>query len=398
MSNSARHESAHLHVQGLATYIDDLPLTEGSLHAAPILSTVASGRILSLDLSAVLSSDGVRSVVTADDIPGDKLLSSFTHDEPVFANQRVEHIGQVLGLVVADTHLQARAAAQLAVLKVEADPPLLNARDAQSQNATVLPRVHVARGNSQAQMQYAPHHIQGQLEIGGQEHYYLEGQIAYALPQDNGEWLIHSSTQHPGEAQHWVAHALHIPLHQVRVLCRRMGGGFGGKETQSGHLAVWAAIAAQKTGQAVKSALEKEIGEVFDKPTAFTKIAALYAATPVATLQAWQAFHTVDDAAPRPTRPRNWCNWLSPNRSACSITISEALGTSTPTSMTVVLTNTPICPCTNSDMTAFFSACGMRECSKPIMTPGSASHRAWCVSVALRKSSASLSSISGHTQ
>ena len=258
MSNSARHESAHLHVQGLATYIDDLPLTEGSLHAAPILSTVASGRILSLDLSAVLSSDGVRSVVTADDIPGDKLLSSFTHDEPVFANQRVEHIGQVLGLVVADSHLQARAAAQLAVLKVEADPPLLNARDAQSQNATVLPRVHVARGDSKAQMQLAPHHTQGQLEIGGQEHYYLETQIAYAIPQDNGEWLIHSSTQHPGEMQHWVAHALHVPMHAVRVVCRRMGGGFGGKETQAGQLTVWAALAALKTGKPVKMRLSRE--------------------------------------------------------------------------------------------------------------------------------------------
>ncbi len=258
MSNSARHESAHLHVQGLATYIDDLPLTEGSLHAAPILSTVASGRILSLDLSTVLSSDGVRAVVTADDIPGDKLLSSFTHDEPVFANQRVEHIGQVLGLVVADTHLQARAAAQLAVLKVEADPPLLNARDAQSQNATVLPRVHVARGDSKAQMQLAPHHTQGQLEIGGQEHYYLETQIAYAIPQDNGEWLIHSSTQHPGEMQHWVAHALHVPMHAVRVVCRRMGGGFGGKETQAGQLTVWAALAALKTGKPVKMRLSRE--------------------------------------------------------------------------------------------------------------------------------------------
>ena len=258
MSSSARHESAHLHVQGLATYIDDLPLTEGTLHAAPILSSAANGRILSLDLSAVMSAEGVRAVVTAEDIPGDKLLSSFTHDEPVFASQRVEHIGQVLGLVVADTHLQARAAAHLAVLKVQAEQAQLNARDAQSKNTTVLPRVHVARGNSQAHMQHAPHHIQGQLEIGGQEHYYLETQIAYAIPQDNGEWLIHSSTQHPGEMQHWVAHALHVPMHAVRVVCRRMGGGFGGKETQAGQLAVWAALAAQKTGKPVKMRLSRE--------------------------------------------------------------------------------------------------------------------------------------------
>ena len=258
MSSSARHESAHLHVQGLATYIDDLPLTEGTLHAAPILSNAANGRILSLDLSAVMSSEGVRAVVTAEDIPGDKLLASFMHDEPVFASQRVEHIGQVLGLVVADTHLQARAAAHLAVLKVEAEQAQLNARDAQSQNATVLPRVHVARGEAQSAMDRAPHQLQGQLEIGGQEHYYLETQIAYAIPQDNGEWLIHSSTQQPGEVQHWVAHALDVPMHAVRVVCRRMGGGFGGKETQAGQLAVWAALAAQKTGKPVKMRLSRE--------------------------------------------------------------------------------------------------------------------------------------------
>ena len=123
-------------------------------------------------------------MVTAEDIPGDKLLSTFVHDEPVFAYARVDHIGQVLGLVVAETHLQARAAAQLAVLKVEAEQAQLNARDAQSQNATVLPRVHVARGEAQSAMNKAPHQLQGQLEIGGQEHYYLETQIAYAIPQD----------------------------------------------------------------------------------------------------------------------------------------------------------------------------------------------------------------------
>jgi xanthine dehydrogenase large subunit len=134
----------------------------------------------------------------------------------------------------------------------------LNARDAQAQNATVLPRVHVARGEAQSAMDRAPHQLQGQLEIGGQEHYYLETQIAYAIPQDNGEWLIHSSTQHPGEVQHWVAHALDVPMHAVRVVCRRMGGGFGGKETQAGHLAVWAALAAKKTGKPVKMRLSRE--------------------------------------------------------------------------------------------------------------------------------------------
>jgi xanthine dehydrogenase large subunit len=255
LDQDAKHESAHWHVQGLAAYIDDLPLTEGTLHAAPLMSNVAHGRILSLDVSAVLAAPGVRAVVTADDVPGDPLLATFVHDEPIFASTHVEHIGQVLGVVVADSHIQARAAAAMMRLKVEPLPPALSARTAPSQ---VLPTVHVQRGDAAQALKNAPHQLQNQLEIGGQEHYYLEGQIAYVLPQDDGEWLVHASTQHPGEAQHWVAHALGVPLHRVRVLCRRMGGGFGGKETQSGHPAVWAALAAQRTGRPVKLRLSRE--------------------------------------------------------------------------------------------------------------------------------------------
>ena len=258
MSPSMTHESAPLHVQGLATYIDDLPLIEGTLHAAPILSRHASGPITSLDVSAVRSSEGVVAVVSADDIPGDRLLATFVHDEPVFATDEVQHIGQVLGLVVADSHVNARAAASKALLQVKAQPPLLDARAAAAKGHTVLPVVKVQRGDAAKALAEAPHQWQGQLEIGGQEHYYLETHIAYAIPQDQGEWLIYSSTQHPGEVQHWVAHALAIPMHAVRVVCRRMGGGFGGKETQAGHLAVWAALAARRTGRPVKMRLSRE--------------------------------------------------------------------------------------------------------------------------------------------
>ena len=105
----------------------------------------------------------------------------------------------------------------------------------------VLPPVTVRRGDAAQALARAPHTLHGTLEVGGQEHFYLEGQVAYALPQEQNQWLIHSSTQHPGEVQHWVAHALGIDNHAVTVQCRRMGGGFGGKETQAGHLAVWAA-------------------------------------------------------------------------------------------------------------------------------------------------------------
>ena len=135
-------------MQGLATYIDDLPLIEGTLHAAPILSQKARGRITLLDVSAVRSSEGVVAVVSADDIPGDRLLATFVHDEPVFATDEVQHIGQVLGLVVADSHVNARAAASKAVLEVKAQSPMLDARAAAAKGHTVLPAVKVQRGDA----------------------------------------------------------------------------------------------------------------------------------------------------------------------------------------------------------------------------------------------------------
>ena len=254
---SAFHESAVHHVQGSATYIDDIPLTEGTLHAAPVLSTVACGQVRALDLSACLQAPGVRGVVTAADIVGDLVLAAYTHDEPIFASERVSHVGQVMALVLADTHQQALHATRLARMDVAAEPPVLDARTALQQQSFVLPPVHVRSGDTEAAWAQAPHQLAGQLEIGGQEHFYLETQIAYAVPQGQEQWLVHSSTQHPGEVQHWVAHALGLPLHAVRVVCRRMGGGFGGKETQGGHLAVWAAVAAHKMKGPVKMRLDR---------------------------------------------------------------------------------------------------------------------------------------------
>ncbi len=251
------HESAHAQVQGRATYIDDMPLIEGTLHAAPLMSPKANAQLLSLDLAPVLAAPGVIGVVTADDIPGESLLATFVHDEQIFAGPQLMHVGQVMGLVVGHSHTQARQAARQMQLQAHSETPLLYARDAMHAGSFVLPQVTVQRGDAAAALSAAPHQLQGSLEIGGQEHFYLESQIAYAIPQDNGHWLIHSGTQHPGEVQHWVAHALHIPLSQVRVVCRRMGGGFGGKETQAGHLAVWAALAAHKFGRPVKMRLDR---------------------------------------------------------------------------------------------------------------------------------------------
>jgi len=255
---SVAHESARHQVQGLAPYVDDLPELRGTLHAAPILSPVAHGRLLGVDTSAARAMPGVVDVVLAADIPGDPLLATFVHDEPIFARDTVQHVGQVIGLVLAETVMQARRAARAVKLDIEALPALLTARAAHAAQSYVLPPVTVKRGEPEQAFKNAKHTLSGSFEVGGQEHFYLEGQIAYAVPQEQQQWLIHSSTQHPGEIQHWVAHALGLDNHRVRVECRRMGGGFGGKETQAGHLAVWATLAARKTGRPVKLRLDRD--------------------------------------------------------------------------------------------------------------------------------------------
>ena len=257
MSTPTFHDSATAQVQGRTDYIDDLPRLEGLLHAAPILSPVANGRLLALDAERALAQPGIVGLVGAQDIPGDPLLATFVHDEAIFAGPTLEHVGQVLGLVVGTSHRAARQAARQVQLQTKAQAPLLHAREALRAGSFVLPTVRVQRGDATLALQAAPHRLSGSLEIGGQEHFYLESQIARAEPQEGGQWLIHSSTQHPGEVQHWVAHALGIALHLVRVVCRRMGGGFGGKETQSGHLAVWAALAAHKFGRPVQMRLDR---------------------------------------------------------------------------------------------------------------------------------------------
>lgn len=256
--NSHPHESARAQVQGLAPYLDDLPEPRGTLYAAPILSPVAHGTLRGIDASVALARQGVRAIVTAADIPGDPILAAFGHDEPVLAQDEVQHVGQVVGLVIADSVQAARHAARLVNLDIVPLPAILTIEQAMEAQSFVLPKVTVARGDAASRIRSAPHRLSGSFSVGGQEHFYLEGQIALVVPQEQGQWLVQSSTQHPGEVQHWVAHALGIASHAVRVECRRMGGGFGGKETQAGHVAVWAALAALKTRAPVKLRLDRD--------------------------------------------------------------------------------------------------------------------------------------------
>jgi xanthine dehydrogenase large subunit len=256
--SSMAHESARAQVQGAVRYVDDIPELQGTLHAAPVMSRIAHGRVRGLDFSAALSMPGVRGIVTAQDIPGDPILGAFAHDEPIFASELVQHVGNVMALIVADDVMTARRAARLVKADIEPLPAILSTKEALEKNHFVLPPVHVSRGDADAALQAAPHRLQGSFSVGGQEHFYLEGQVAYAMPQEMGQWLIESSSQHPGEVQHWVAHALGLQLHDVRVQTRRMGGGFGGKETQAGHLAVWSALAALKFRAPVKLRLDRD--------------------------------------------------------------------------------------------------------------------------------------------
>jgi xanthine dehydrogenase large subunit len=258
VATSRPHESARAHVTGTATYVDDIAEIKGTLHAAPILSTVAHGKLRGVDARGALAMPGVRAVVLARDIPGDPMLATFVHDEPIFAIDTVNHVGQVVGVVVADTVMDARRAARKVKLDIAPLPAILSVREAHAKQNYVLPAVTVRRGEPEAALARSTHRLKGQLEVGGQEHFYLEGQVAYAIPKEQGQWHIHSSTQHPGEVQHWVAHALDIENNAVTVECRRMGGGFGGKETQAGHLAVWAALAARHCGCPVKMRLDRD--------------------------------------------------------------------------------------------------------------------------------------------
>jgi xanthine dehydrogenase large subunit len=248
------HESAHLHVAGEATYVDDMPELAGTLHAAFGLSPVAHGRLTSIDLDAVRKLPGVVDAFGADAIPGRNDCGPIVHDDPILADGTVWYLGQPVFVVLAHTRDAARRAAAQAkkVVAIDALPPVLTAREAHAKRQYVLPPMHIVRGDAKTAIATAPRRLKGSLSIGGQEQFYLEGQIAYAMPLEDGGMRVHCSTQHPTEMQNVVAHALGVDAHRVHVSCRRMGGGFGGKESQSAIFACAAAIAALRLGVPVK--------------------------------------------------------------------------------------------------------------------------------------------------
>ena len=256
---SLPQDAARQHVSGSARYVDDIPTPQGTLHLAFGLSSCAAGQIKSVDLDAVRACPGVHLVLEAKDLPHANDVSPSAHDEPLLADGRVHYAGQPIFLVVADSHHLARRAARLAKIEITAEPAILTIDQALAAESRFEdgPRIYT-RGNAANAMHDAAHRLQGQINLGGQEHFYLEGQAALALAGDHGDMVIHSSTQHPTEIQHKVAEALNIAQHAVRVEVRRMGGGFGGKESQGNALAVACALAASFTGRPCKMRYDRD--------------------------------------------------------------------------------------------------------------------------------------------
>ncbi len=257
---SRPHESAHLHVAGAAPYIDDLPELAGTLHAALGLSPVAHGRITAMQLERIRALPGVVAVLSAADIPGANDCGPIVHDDPILADGLVQYLGQPVFAVIAETRDAARRAAAKAkeVLAIEPLPAIFTPVEAHAAGSHVLEPMHLLRGDARQAIDSAPHRLKDTLEVGGQEQFYLEGQISYAIPTKNDGLHVHCSTQHPSEMQHLVAHALKLHAHHVHVECRRMGGGFGGKESQSALFACVAAIAAKKLNRPVKLRLDRD--------------------------------------------------------------------------------------------------------------------------------------------
>ncbi|WP_394060331.1 xanthine dehydrogenase molybdopterin binding subunit [Alcaligenes sp. WGS1538] len=252
------HESADLHVTGAATYTDDIPELQGTVHVALGLSQKAHARLLNVNLDAVRQAPGVIAVLTVADIPAENNCGPIIHDDPILADGVVHYVGQPIYAVVAASHDQARRAARLGQVEYEELPAILTPQQAKQAQAGVLPPMHLSQGDAERALQSAPHRLKGTFQCNGQEQFYLEGQISYAVPKEYGAVHVWCSTQHPSEMQQLIAHALGVGAHKVQVECRRMGGGFGGKESQSALYACLSSICAVRLQRPVKLRLDRD--------------------------------------------------------------------------------------------------------------------------------------------
>ncbi len=252
------HESAIGHVTGAARYTDELHMPAGCLSMMPVMATQAHARIVLLDVSAARLADGVIDVITAADIPGLNDTGAIVQDEPLLPSTTVEFYGQALAWIVAETDAQAMSAAKLVRFELAPLPPVLSFSDARAAQAYHMAPKTLVRGDAETALAQALHRISGVFESGGQDHFYLETHASWAYVDSENLLRVHASTQHPSETQHIVARVLGLAQHEVVVSCVRMGGAFGGKETQANAFAALVALAAVRTGKPVRIKLKRE--------------------------------------------------------------------------------------------------------------------------------------------
>ena len=252
------HESGHKHVTGDAIYVDDVGQTQAMLEVWPVCSPHAHAKILRRDAAAARETPGVRAVLLAEDVPGLNDVGAVRHDEILLADKEAFYHGQIIALVVGETQEICRAAAARVVVDYEPLPPIFTIEEAIAAGSFHSESNFIRRGDVTAALTNAPMTLDGEFSCGGQDHFYLETNAAWAESGEDGSMFVSSSTQHPSEVQHIVAHVLGVPMHSVVVECPRMGGGFGGKETQAATLAALAALAATKTGRKVRVRFDRD--------------------------------------------------------------------------------------------------------------------------------------------
>ena len=253
------HDSAVGHVTGAAAFIEDIPRRDDELWVSFVGSPVAAGRIVALDLEPALQVPGVVDALSRADVTGDNVFGVVLHDEPFLADERVLYLGQPVAVIAAETREALMAGIAGVRLEVEATEPILTVADARAQNRFIGPARQIARGDIDAALEDAPHRLGGTFHSGGQEQFYLESQAALAFPDEHGQIVVHSSTQNTTEIQAVVAEVLGLGHHQVVCICKRMGGAFGGKETQAVIPALMAAVVAHRTGRAARVIYDKDL-------------------------------------------------------------------------------------------------------------------------------------------
>lgn len=252
------HESALRHVSGEARYIDDLPHPPGMLVGVVVQSPVAHGRIVRKDRREALKVPGIHGVFFAEDIPGENNVGPVVHDEPLLADRMVHCVGQAVAFVVGETYDAARKAAAAVELEIEELPAIVDVRAGIEAGAFIGEPHVIERGSPEDAIASAPHTLSGTVDNGAQDHFYLETQAALAVPGEDRQITVWSSTQHPSEVQTLVAATLGWGRSRVTVECPRMGGGFGGKETQAAPVACLSALAARAIGRPVKLWLSRD--------------------------------------------------------------------------------------------------------------------------------------------